>query len=182
MRVLLDACVIFPTVMREMLVGLAAKGLYEPLWSERILEEWVRATKRLGEGADVIAMTEAAVMRDQFKSAMISDYQEGELWLPDENDIHVLAAAVKGGADTLVTNNLGDFPTRILGDHGILRRDPDGFMIDFLTEHEAVVQDVALGVQNKARTISGRDQPLRGLLKRAGLPRLGKALGGPSGL
>jgi len=95
MRVLLDACVIFPTVMREMLVGLAAKGLYEPLWSERILEEWVRATKRLGEGADVIAMTEAAVMRDQFKSAMISDYQEGELWLPDENDIHVLAAAVK---------------------------------------------------------------------------------------
>jgi len=141
MRVLLDACVIFPTVMREMLVGLAAKGLYEPLWSERILEEWVRATKRLGEGADVIAMTEAAVMRDQFKSAMISDYQEGELWLPDENDIHVLAAAVKGGADTLVTNNLGDFPTRILGNHGILRRDPDGFMIDFLTEHEAVVQD-----------------------------------------
>jgi len=80
-------------------------------------------------------------MRDQFKSAMISDYQEGELWLPDENDIHVLAAAVKGGADTLVTNNLGDFPTRILGNHGILRRDPDGFMIDFLTEHEAVVSE-----------------------------------------
>jgi len=64
---------------------------------------------------------------------------EGTLWLPDENDIHVLAAGVAGKADVLVTNNLGDFPTRILGDHGILRRDPDGFMLDFLTEHEALV-------------------------------------------
>lgn len=177
MKVLLDACVIFPTVMREMLIGLAEEGLFEPLWSERILEEWVRGTRRLGEGADVIARTEAAVMRDRFRAAMVSDYTEAGLWLPDENDIHVLAAAIKGSAEALVTKNLSDFPTRILTKHGILRRDPDGFMLDFLMENEALVRHVAQTVQDKAEAISGREQPLRGLLKRAGLPRLGKALG-----
>ncbi len=182
MRVLLDACVIFPTVMREMLVGFAQAGLYEPLWSERIIEEWVRATKRLGEGAEVIARTEAAVMQDQFPQAMVSGIKEGSLWLPDENDIHVLAAGIAGEAEILVTNNLGDFPTRILGEHGILRRDPDGFMLDFLTEHELVVREVAETVRLKAETISGREQPLRKLLKRGGMPRLGKALGAPTGV
>jgi len=177
MKVVLDACVIFPTVMREMLVGLASRGLFEPLWSERILEEWVRATRRLSEGADVVARAEAAVMRDNFPDAMVKDYEQTGLWLPDENDIHVLAAAIKGRAGVLVTKNLGDFPTRILSDHNILRRDPDGFMLDFLTEDETLVREAAEAVKNKAETISGREQPLRGLLKRSGLPRLGKALG-----
>ncbi len=177
MRVLLDACVIFPTVMREMLIGCAKKGLFEPLWSERILEEWVRATRRLGDGAEEIARVEAVLMRDGFPDAAVEGYHTDGLWLPDENDIHVLAAGITGQADVLVTKNLGDFPTRILSRHDILRRDPDGFMLDFLTEGDEAVRDVALAVQSKAQTLSGRDQPLRGLLKRAGLPRLGKALG-----
>ena len=177
MRVLLDACVIFPTVMREMLVGLAQAGHFQPLWSERILEEWVRATRRLGEGAEAIARSEAAVLRDQFPSANVNEVLTDGLWLPDPNDIHVLGAAISGQADVLVTKNLGDFPTRILGQHGILRRDPDGFMLDFFNDDEVSVRKVGKAVQEKAETISGREQPLRPLLKRAGLPRLGKALG-----
>lgn len=180
MRVLLDACVIFPTVMRELLVGLASAGLYEPIWSERILEEWVRATHRLGEGADAIARAEAAVMRDSFPQAMMRESRADDLWLPDPDDIHVLASAIAGNADVLVTNNLGDFPTRILSNHDILRRDPDGFMLDLLSDHDAIVRKVAEDVRLKAEAISGRDQVMRALLKRAGLPRLGKALGSPT--
>ena len=48
MKAVLDACVLFPTVLREILLGVAAKGLYEPLWSDRILREWVLATVKLG--------------------------------------------------------------------------------------------------------------------------------------
>ena len=44
MKAVLDACVIYPTVLREILTGVAALGLYEPLWSDRILREWTRAT------------------------------------------------------------------------------------------------------------------------------------------
>ena len=48
MKAVLDACVIYPTVLREILTGVAALGLYEPLWSDRILREWTRATAKLG--------------------------------------------------------------------------------------------------------------------------------------
>ena len=50
MRVLIDANVLFPTVLREIVLGLAETGYFEPLWSERILEEWRRAAARIGEG------------------------------------------------------------------------------------------------------------------------------------
>ena len=176
MRVLLDACVIFPTVMREMLIGLAQEGLYEPFWSERIIAEWTRAASRLGDGADAIARAEAAVMCDAFPSAMVPPGSIADIWLPDPDDVHVLEAAILGQADVLMTKNLGDFPTRILSSHGVLRRDPDGFMIELLETHPAIVKEVAKRVQTKAERLSQRDQAIRGLLKRSGLPRLGKAL------
>ena len=59
-RVLLDACVLYPTVLRELLLGTAALGLYEPLWSARLLEEWARAAARLGPEGEAIARAEGA--------------------------------------------------------------------------------------------------------------------------
>lgn len=176
MRVVLDACVIFPTVMREMLLGVAAAGLFEPIWSERILEEWVRATRRLDDGAEEIARGEAALMRASFPKASVEG-DEADLWLPDPDDVHVLATAVAAKAEVLVTRNLSDFPTRVLGQHGVLRRDPDGFLLDFWQDHPELVAGVAKDMHAKAEAISGRPQAVRGLLKRAGMPRLGKALG-----
>ena len=97
------------------------------------------------------------------------------LSLPDPDDRHVLAAAIAGRAEVLMTLNRADFPTRTLARHGILLREPDGF----LTELDAEGLDlaaVAAAVQARAERASGRPQPLRALLKRTGLPRLGKAL------
>ena len=54
------------------------------------------------------------------------------LSLPDPDDRHVLAAAIAGGADTLVTLNRADFPTRTLARHGVLLREPDGFLVELL--------------------------------------------------
>ena len=48
MRAVLDTCVIYPTVMREMLLGAARMGHFTPVWSARILEEWARAAGKLG--------------------------------------------------------------------------------------------------------------------------------------
>ena len=59
MKAVLDACVLYPTVLREILLGVAARGLYEPLWSDRILREWTRATAKLGPEAVAIAEGEA---------------------------------------------------------------------------------------------------------------------------
>ena len=77
LRVLLDACVLFPTVLREVLLGCAARGLYEPRWSAHILEEWARATVKLGPGAEALARGEVAVAKAQFPAAMGILYRFG---------------------------------------------------------------------------------------------------------
>ena len=173
MRVALDACVLFPTVMREMLLGAAAAGGFEPVWSARILEEWARATRRLPEGAEAVARGEIARLRAAFPEAEVAVPEElvAGLSLPDPDDRHVLAAAIAGGAEALLTLNRPDFPTRTLARHGILLREPDGFLLDLLDEG----LDLARGRRGGAG--AGRRAGMRPMLKRAGLPRLGKALG-----
>ena len=98
MKAVLDACVLFPTVLREILLGVAARGLYQPVWSDRILREWVRATAKLGPEAAMEAEAQATLARLAFPSAMQREQPniEARLYLPDPNDIHVLAVA--GGA------------------------------------------------------------------------------------
>lgn len=178
-RVLIDANVLFPTVMRETVLGVAASGGFAPLWSARILEEWARATRRLPPGAEAIARAEIAAMRAAWPEAEVPPAPdlEARLSLPDPNDRHVLAAAISGRADVLLTCNRGDFPARTLARHGLALRDPDGFLLDLAAEGLDLAA-VAARVRARAEAASGRPQPLRPLLRRAGLPRLGKALDG----
>lgn len=178
MKALLDANVLFPTVLRQILIGVAAEGLYRPLWSARILEEWARATAKLGPGAEVIARGDIAVLSVDWPGAMVlpGAAVTARLWLPDPADVHVLAAAITGGADVIVTFNAADFPRHILAEEGIARQDPDQFL---LTHHDAAPERVAAVVERvraEAERLSGEDQPLRPLMKRARLPRLGKRL------
>ena len=127
MKVLLDTCVLYPTVMREVLLGAAAAGLYQPLWSARILEEWARATVKLGPGAEAQARGEVAMIRARWPGSEVSyaPSLEARLWLPDPADTHVLAAAIAGHADLIVTLNAQDFPRQILSEEGLERADPD---------------------------------------------------------
>jgi predicted nucleic acid-binding protein len=179
MKLVLDACVLFPTVLREVLIGCARAGLYTPLWSDRILEEWARATVKLGPGAEDIARGEAGLLRAAFPKASVPrhDGLEARLVLPDPDDVHVLAAAVAGGADAIVTFNAADFPRHVLAAEGIGRRDPDGLLWELWSGEPATVGALVEAVRAEAERLSGQPQPLRGLLKRARLPRLGKAMG-----
>lgn len=180
MKALLDACVLYPTVLREILIGAARAGLYRPLWSDRILEEWARATVKLGPGAEVIARGEIAALRALFPKATIkpSPALESRLWLPDPNDIHVLAAAIAGGADQIVTFNAADFPRQSLSEEGLGRVDPDQFLLALQENVPDKIADVCERVRSEAERLSGQPMDLRGLLKRAKLPRLGKRLAG----
>lgn len=180
MRVVLDACVLFPTVLREILLGVAREGLYTPLWSDRILEEWARAAARFGPAAEAQARGEVALVRAAFPKASVPRREglEARLHLPDENDIHVLATAIAGGAEAIVTFNRADFPRGILAGEGIERRDPDGFLWQLWSYHPETVARAVETVRAEAERLSGTPQPVRALLKRARLPRLGKALAG----
>ena len=98
MRVLVDACVLYPTVLREIVLGCAGAGAFAPLWSARILEEWARAVGRMGPGEEAVARGEIAVVRARWPEAEVAvdPATEARLWLPDPDDVHVLAAAVDG--------------------------------------------------------------------------------------
>lgn len=179
-KVLLDACVLYPTVLREILLGVARAGLYTPLWSDRILEEWARATIKLGPAAETLARGEVAALRAAFPAAAVVP-REGDaarLWLPDPADVHVLAAAIAGGADLILTFNAADFPRGLLAEEGLAREDPDAFLLALWRSDPDAVAAVIETVRAKAERLSGEAQPLRPLLKRARLPRLGKALAG----
>ncbi|MGB3148005.1 MAG: PIN domain-containing protein [Paracoccaceae bacterium] len=182
MRAVLDACVLFPTVLREMLIGAARAGLYQPLWSDRILEEWARATIKLGPAAEVIARGEIALLRAEFPKALVTEKPglAERLWLPDPDDIHVLASAIAGGADLILTFNAADFPRHILQEEGLLRQDPDQLMLSLHDRFPAEIRAIAEAVQGEAERLSGQPQPMRQLMKRAKLPKLGKRLSGPS--
>ncbi len=178
MKLLLDACVLYPTVMREVLLGAAREGLFTPLWSERLLEEWARAARKRGAEDEVIARGEIALVHARFPQASVTAAPglEARLWLPDPADIHVLAAAIAGSADTIVTLNAKDFPRNILREEGLDRIDPDALMLELWGQAPDRVAQVAGEVLAQARVLSGEDWTARALFRKARLPRLGKAL------
>lgn len=179
MKAVLDACVLYPTVLREILQGAGEAGLFQPVFSDRILREWVLATAKLGAQAPAIAQAEAAGLRAAFPRGLVRDHPEIEarLILPDPNDRHVLASAIASGADAIVTFNARDFPGHVLAAEGIARRDPDGFLWELQSRHPEVMARIVETVRARAETISGQPMALKGLLKRARLYRLAKALG-----
>ena len=174
MRACLDACVLYPTVMRAVLIGAARAGLCEPIWSPRILEEWRRAALRHGEDPALVG-GEIAAVRAAFPRAEVTCGTLDAV-LPDPDDVHVLAAAVAGGCDVLVTANIRDFPTRVLAAHGVVRRDPDGLATEWLAEAPDAMGGVARDVLAAARNLPGGPWTARSLMRRARMPRLGKAL------
>lgn len=178
MRVLMDACILYPTVLREILLATAERGGFTPLYAPRILEEWARAAARGGPAVERTARAEIAALRARWPENEIAPAPETEttLSLPDPDDLHVLAAAIEGEADAVLTVNLRDFPGRTLARHGLMVRTPDSVLMELLEDGTVPIRAAAEEVQARTETISGRAQPLRPLLKRAGLPRLGKAL------
>lgn len=177
MKAVLDACVLFPTVLREVLTEVAAKGLYQPLWSPRLIEEWVLAVRKLGPEQVDRAKAEAALLNLNFPDASLPDRTETGIAvdLPDPADLHVLATAVDGGAGVIVTMNLRDFPLRALSRLGLRAVHPDEFLTQFARNHHAIVAQAIQNTLDRARAAGG-NLSQRDMLRRSGLPRLNKAL------
>ena len=178
MRLVVDANVLYPTVLRELVLSVADASAFTPLWSERILEEWRRAALRQSEKDGLIAEGEIALVKSRFPNALVPVQRETEarLYLPDPNDIHVLAAAIDGGADGILTLNARDFPTNALAAEGLFRRDPDNLLLDTFHADEVGTRRIVEGVMARAGAHGIDVSTPRAVLKRARVPRLGKAL------
>lgn len=136
----LDANVLYPVEVRDLLLWLAYRNIYTVAWSEDILQEWQEVMRRKGIDEDRIKQRLAALHRG-FPKASIENYKLliPHFNLPDKNDNHVLAAAVKANANLIVTQNLKDFPDKYLLQFGLKAKTADDFvtaLID-LNEQEA---------------------------------------------
>ena len=129
---LLDACVLVPIKLTDLLLRLAEANTYRILWSDQVLNEVERTLVRLGLSSDK-ARTRIRQMCDTFPDAMVTGY---EALVPamtnDPKDRHVLAAAVRADAAVIVTNNLKDFPASALNPYDLNAVHPDDFLLDQL--------------------------------------------------
>lgn len=127
----LDACALVPVSLADTLLRIAEHGLYRPLWSEQLLYEAQDAILRAHPGIDPArAARRFAAMRGYFPDAMVTGWEplEAGFQLPDPDDRHVLAAAIRGSAQAIVTFNLKDFPAQILDPFDIEAIHPDDFL------------------------------------------------------
>jgi PIN domain-containing protein len=168
--VVLDACALVPIALADTLLRVAEKGLYRPLWSDRILTEAQRAVEEIHPGIDV--GKRFTRMREAFDDALVSGWKELEpgILLPDEDDRHVVAAAIRGGADAIVTANLADFPASTLGPLGLRVVHPDDFLLDQLDLSPPTILQVIHEQAARTRKPPLTPRDLATLLGRAGLP------------
>jgi len=129
--VLLDANVLYPAPMRDLLLQLAVTDIFRARWTADIHREWIDALLLNQPHRDQAALERT---RDKMDSAtrdcLVTGYKSliPSLQLPDPNDRHVLAAAIVGRCDAIVTQNLRDFPDEALAPHGIEAVHPDAFL------------------------------------------------------
>jgi len=131
---LLDACVLYSIAMTDALISLAVTGLFAAKWTQAIEAEWMAALVR----SRPELQGRLAFRRDSMRLA-VPDWEVPEaawkplaigLVLPDANDHHVLAAAIAGHVDCIVTTNLKDFPSDATAEYGVEVIHPDQFMIN----------------------------------------------------
>ena len=126
-----DACVLYPAPLRDLLMSVALTEQFRARWTREIQDEWVRNV--LQDRPDITAEKldyTVVLMNEAVPDALVENYDGliNTLELPDPNDRHVLAAAIKCQADVIVTNNIKDFPKAVLDRFDIDAQTPDIFL------------------------------------------------------
>jgi predicted nucleic acid-binding protein len=166
--VFLDTCVLLKSYLCDTLLSLAEDGTFRPLWSPDVLEELRRNLVKLG------IKPEAAEHRlDQmtafFPDAQVTDYEDLVPAMTNHpKDRHVLAAAITGRAEVLVTENLHDFPATAAEPHDILVLDQDEFLLSQLEQYPRAVRDALRRQASRYRREPRTAEDLLTVLSRPG--------------
>jgi predicted nucleic acid-binding protein len=169
LTVLYDACVLYPNHLRDVLIQLATTALFRAKWTEQIHDEWIR---NILKNRPDISSAQLQSLKQKINQSVPDclvedfDYLIHTLDLPDEDDRHVLAAAIVAKADVIVTINLKDFPASILASHGIVAQHPDDFIADLLDLNPWIVLRAIQTIQTRLKRPPVRfDEYLEILLK-----------------
>jgi hypothetical protein len=138
----LDACVLYPAPLRDFLMHLTLAGGFHAKWTSEIHEEWIRNVLKNRPDLNRGQLVRTRELMDAHAlDALVSGYEFliPSLQLPDEEDRHVLAAAIVSRADAIVTFNLNDFPESELSKYQIEAKHPDTFIFEMLEENPTLV-------------------------------------------
>lgn len=129
--VLYDACVLYPAPLRDLLMQVAVTDLYRAKWTDAIHDEWIRNVLKARPDLKPEQLQRTRnLMNSHVRDCVVTGYETliNAVTLPDPKDRHVLAAAIRAGADLIVTFNLRDFPQDALKPYGLEAQHPDDFL------------------------------------------------------
>lgn len=177
--VLYDANVPHPPGLRDLLIRLGQTGLFRARWTEQILDEMIHSIQRRRPDLDEQRLARTReLMCEAVANCLVTGYGSliDGLTLPDPDDRHVLAAAIRCSAQVIVTSNLRDFPASALERFNIEAQSPDQFVLDLVDlapgRVASVVQEQSAALRNPERTV----EDILDSLSDNGLPRAVAAL------
>lgn len=149
--VIYDACVLYPAPLRDFLMRLALTGRFRARWTHEIQDEWRRNVVANRPDLDPLALERTvALMNSAIPDVLVSGHEHlvADLSLPDPDDRHVLAAAIKCSASVIVTFNEKDFPALVLSQFDVETQHPDVF-VDYLFDLDQAAVIAAAQAQRK---------------------------------
>lgn len=168
--VLYDACVLYPAPLRDLLVRIANTGVVRARWSDAILDECFRNILEQRPDLKPRALNRTReLMTKAVPDCLVTGFEAliDGLTLPDPDDRHVLAAAIRAGAQAIVTFNLSDFPELQLAPYNVEAKHPDDFVLDTIGLAPGIVTKVlseqAGALKNPPRTVGELLDTLRSL-------------------
>ena len=168
----LDASVLYPAPLRDLLLELAVSDFYRAKWSDAVHDEWMRALLRRRPDIPATRLKRTRQLMDaHVRDALVSGFEElvPSISLPDPDDRHVVAAAIHGEADVILTANLKDFPISALAPHALEAEHPDDFLACLCRESPGRFLESLECVRTRLRNPPvSRDDHL-GMLRRVGL-------------
>lgn len=166
-----DTNVLYGALLNDFILELADRGLFRPLWSKDVLFELGKNLVKNGEDPELV-VKRVGTMERYFADAMVTGYEDlVQTMTNDEKDRHVLAAAVRSGAEVLVTFNTKDFPAKSVERFDVEIVHPDDFLLDQLDLYHAAT------LRAMIELIEGYDSPAMTMddfliaLIRAGVPK-----------
>lgn len=176
-----DASVLYPAPLRDFLMRLALTDLYRAKWSAKVHEEWTGVVLRDRPDLRPEQLERTRRLMDAHVRDCLVEHFESlidSLDLPDPNDRHVLAAAIRGRADVIVTRNLKDFPADKLEPYGIEAQHPDTFITHLIDLDPGAVVGAARGHRASLRNPPKDVEEYLSTLERQGLTQTAAALRG----
>lgn len=131
--VLFDACVLYQAPVRDLVIELGLADLFRAKWTDHIHDEWINSLMRNRPDIPKEKLERTRqLINESIEDCLVTGYESlaKTLILPDSNDCHVLAAAIKAHAQIIVTNNLKDFPKDYLESFGVEAQHPDTFFLN----------------------------------------------------